>query len=188
MNALSHDFGTLVAPDTLRIERVLPGPIERVWQHLVDPGLRAGWLAGGEIAAEPGGTVALQFHNATLSGDDDDAPPPKYAAYNGPMPMRGRVLACEPPHRLAFTWNEAEDGAASREPSNVTIELSAEGDRVRLVLTHARLASRDGLLGVAGGWHAHLALLADRLEGRPVGGFWRLHTRLEAEYDRRLPR
>lgn len=35
---------------------------------------------------------------------------------------------------------------------------------------------------------AMLMRLADRLAGRPVGGFWRLHTRLEAEYDRRLPR
>ena len=29
-----NDYGVLTAPDTLRIERLLPGPIERVWQYL----------------------------------------------------------------------------------------------------------------------------------------------------------
>ena len=34
------DHGTAVTRDTLRIERLLPGPIERVWRYLTDPALR----------------------------------------------------------------------------------------------------------------------------------------------------
>ncbi|MBB3059863.1 uncharacterized protein YndB with AHSA1/START domain [Microbulbifer rhizosphaerae] len=31
-----EDYGVMTAADTLRIERLLPGPLERVWQYLVD--------------------------------------------------------------------------------------------------------------------------------------------------------
>ena len=44
------------------------------------------------------------------------------------------------------------------------------------------------LRGVAGGWHAHLDILEDVLRGLAPTGFWARHTRLEAEYDARLPR
>jgi len=40
--------------DTVRFERLLPGPIERVWDHLTDPELRQTWMAeaaAGDITA-----------------------------------------------------------------------------------------------------------------------------------------
>ena len=46
-----NDYGVLTAPDTLRIERLLPGPIERVWQYLTDSDKRATWLAVGKRRA-----------------------------------------------------------------------------------------------------------------------------------------
>ena len=49
------DYGVRTAPDTVRIERLLPGPIERVWQYLTDPQLRAQWFAGGELEPRTGG-------------------------------------------------------------------------------------------------------------------------------------
>ena len=33
-------YGTLIEPATLKIERLLPGPIERVWAYLTDSELR----------------------------------------------------------------------------------------------------------------------------------------------------
>ena len=36
-----NDHGTLTSPDTIRFARLLPGPIERIWAHLVDPRKRA---------------------------------------------------------------------------------------------------------------------------------------------------
>lgn len=33
-------YGDLTANDTIRFERMLPGPIERVWAHLVEPDKR----------------------------------------------------------------------------------------------------------------------------------------------------
>lgn len=41
------DYGEVVEPGTVRIERLLPGPIERVWAYLTDVDKRATWLAGG---------------------------------------------------------------------------------------------------------------------------------------------
>jgi hypothetical protein len=68
----------------------------------------------------------------------------------------------------------------------VRFELSKQGTEVRLVLTHERLATRDEILSVSAGWHTHLGLLRDALEGNPARPFWRTHTKLEREYDARL--
>jgi len=40
----------IIDADTVRFERLLPGPIERVWDHLTDPHLRRTWLAGAAAA------------------------------------------------------------------------------------------------------------------------------------------
>ncbi len=173
------DYGVLTAPDTLRIERELPGPIERVWEYLTDGEKRGTWLASGPMTLEIGGRVEHVFRNSELTRDDD-APPAKYAKYAGEARLVGRIVACEPPRLLSYTWGEGE-GA-----SEVRFELSPHGGKVRLVLTHRRLAARDERLSVAGGWHAHLDILAARLAGTEAPGFWRAHTRLESEYARRL--
>ncbi|HEY0504205.1 MAG TPA: SRPBCC family protein [Lysobacter sp.] len=177
-----NDFGTVTAPDTVRIERILPGPIERVWAYLTESEKRGTWLARGDMDLRPGGAVELLFHNDALT-DNDVPPPEKYAKYGGEIHSHGRILECDPPRLLAFTWGE-EDGSASQ----VRIELSPRGDEVRLVLVHSRLASRDGMVSVSGGWHTHLGILADRLAGRTPAGFWATHAGVEAEYERRIPR
>ena len=169
-----NDFGTVTAPDTVRIERVLPGPIERVWAYLTESDKRASWLAAGEMDLRAGGRVALHAPPPALP-DPDEAPPPKYAKFGGEIHMGGRILECEPPNVLAYTWGEDSGD------SQVRFELSPRGDEVLLVVTHSRL------LSVASGWHAHLGILADRLAGRTPPGFWATHTRLEAEYDKRIP-
>lgn len=175
------EYGVHPAPATVRVERLLPGPITRVWDYLVQPELRATWIAGGAIEPRVGGRVELVFHHATLTRDDDP-PPPKYAAMREEARTTGTVTAWEPPHRLAYTWGEDAGG-----DSHVLFELAEEAGRVRLVVTHTRLSDRELLLSVSAGWHAHLDILRDRLEGVEPAGFWRRHTALEAEYARRLP-
>ncbi|MFC3551719.1 SRPBCC family protein [Lysobacter cavernae] len=172
-----NDFGTVIAPGTVRIERSLPGPIERVWDYLTESGKRASWLASGEMDQRVGGSVELVFHNSELTRNDEP-PPAKYAQYAGESRMSGTITACEPPHLLAYTWGKE---------SEVRFELRAQGDRVQLVVTHSRLPDRNTMLSVASGWHVHLGILIDRIEGREPPGFWATHTRLEAEYARRMP-
>lgn len=174
------DYGTLTAPDTIRIERLLPGPIERVWSYLTDSDKRATWLAAGDMDLHVGGSVEHVFRNSELTGHSD-APPPKFAKHAGESTLSGRITACEPPRLLSYTWG----GDAN--PSEVRFELTPRADKVALVVTHRRLASRDALLSVAAGWHAHLTVLADRLEDRAPESFWPMIGRLDQEYDRRIP-
>lgn len=180
MNA--QDYGVITAPDTVRIERTLPGPIERVWAYLTEPAKRATWLAGGSIDFSPGGAMALTFHNNKLTSSDD-APPPKYEQYGGEITMAAHVIACEPPRLLSHTWSEGNG-----ESSEVQFELTPRGDKVHLVVTHRRLPNREEMLSVSGGWHVHLDILAARLEGREPPRLWRSLARLETEYDQRIPR
>jgi uncharacterized protein YndB with AHSA1/START domain len=174
------DYGTLTAPDTVRFERLLPGPIERVWAYLTDPDKRARWLAGGPMRLVPGGEVELHFRNADLS-PEASSPPAKYADCAGEVTTHGHVLRSEPPRLLSYSWEEGKG-----DHSEVTFELTARDELVHLVLTHRRLKDRVTRLSVASGWHTHLGILADVLAGRTPAAFWPRLEQVEAEYDRRI--
>lgn len=175
------DHGTLVEADTIEFRRVLPGPIERVWAYLTESDKRGRWLASGDMDLEVGGQVTLHFRHADLSPVREEIPA-KYQDLRDGTSFAGHITRCEPPRVLAYTWAES-----SGEDSEVTFELTPQGDDVLLVLTHRRLGDdRDMLLSVAAGWHTHLGILADRLAGRAPQPFWAVHTEREAEYDRRI--
>jgi uncharacterized protein YndB with AHSA1/START domain len=175
---MPKDDGLFIADDAVRFERLLPGPIERVWAHLTESEKRRRWLARGPMELYPGGQAELNFMHAELSRRPEAAPE-KYKALAGGYTLRGRVTRCEPPRLLNLSWG---DGA---HPSEVTFELESRSKDVSLVLTHSRLA-REDMASVAAGWHAHLGLLADRLDDFPVRPFWATHAKWEAEYARRL--
>lgn len=160
------DGAWLPEPGTIRIERRMPAPVERVWEHLVEPGLRATWFAGGSSAHAVGSTFELRYDHSLLSSEPipDD--------YDGPSSRTARVTRFEPPRVLAFTWGSAGE---------VTIELAPIGDETLLVLTHCRLAGGDDAPAAAG-WHAHLDVLEDRLGGGELRAFWAAYERLQAEY------
>ena len=174
------DYGTLVKPGTLHLERVLPGPIERVWEYLTDGDKRGTWLAAGPMEYRVGGSVELVFHNNSLSRADDPAPE-KYADVEG-LRMLGRVTRFDPPHALSYTWGEPD-----YEESEVHFDLSEQGDQVLLVITHERLGDDPAMLiGVASGWHAHTELLRHLLGGTKAPSYWKTQARLEREYGDRL--
>ena len=64
--------------------------------------------------------------------------------------------------------------------------VAPEQDQVKLTVTHRRLTNPDERLSVAGGWHTHLNILRDVLNGKTPPGFWKVHTQLEQEYAARL--
>ena len=176
---MSH-YGERIDESTVRFERLLPGPIERVWEYLTDGDKRAKWFCAGETELRVGGKVEMHFHNASLSSKPDIEPPEKYRDLPETMSFGGTVTLCEPPRLLAFTW-DFED-----EHSEVSYELEAAGEQVRLVLTHRKLASRDEVISVSGGWHTHLDILEAVLNGREPEAFWKAHAPLETEYERRF--
>ena len=174
------DYGELLDQQTVKFERLLPGPIERVWGYLIESDKRAQWLCGGDVEAAVDGHVDMHFHNKSLSGEDDIPRPEKFADIPEKMSFAGKVTRCEPPRILHHTW-EFED-----ENSEVCYELREEGDKVRLILIHRRLDTQDIVLSVSGGWHTHLNILVDVLEGRKLRPFYKMQNEFSAEYSARL--
>ena len=174
-----NDYVELIAPDTVRFEKLLPGPIERVWSFLTESEKRGRWLHSGMMELEVGGHVEMHFHNAGLSSKPDIPPPEKYKDMPEHVYFTGTVTAYNPPYLLSHTW-ETEG-----ESSEVCYELKEQGDHVLLTLTHRKLTSPDEITGVSGGWHTHFEILADVLAGKEPEAFWKRHTALETEYEAR---
>lgn len=175
------EYGKFEEPGTVRFERLLPGPIERVWAWLTESEKRGKWLASGKMELCVGGRVELRFKHSELSPLEDPIPD-KYRHMEEGTGFTGRVTRLDPPRLLSYTWGE-ETG----EESEVTFELTPRDDKVLLVLTHRRLGDDlDLLTSVASGWHTHLGILVDRLSGKEPDGFWSVHGRMEDEYRKRL--
>lgn len=175
--AASADYGTITEAGTVRFERLLPGPIERVWAYLTESGKRSQWLAHGDMDLRPGGEMEYVWRNWELALPGEAAPE-KWA---GEHRMKGHIVRVEPPYLLVHSWDEHNS------ESEVSFELSEEGDKVRLVLTNRRLPNRGELVGVSGGWHGHLDVLQQVLEGAPRTSFWDKMERLHQHYDAATP-
>ena len=172
-----NEYGVVTEARTLRLERVLPGPIERVWDYLTDSKKRGKWFASGPMDLRLGGEVEFRFHHADLSAEKTVPEKFKKKIESGHV-MRGRITACEPPRLLSYTFGDAGE---------VTFELSPRGNDVLLVLTHRELKDRAMMVSVASGWHSHLAILIDNLNGVAPRPFWTTHAKMEAEYETRIP-
>ena len=167
---------TLIKPSTIRFERLLPGPVERVWEYLVDSKKRATWLGGGEFDLRIGGRIELHFDNDKLS--DETAAPGTQGS--GQHMSEGRITRLEPLRALAHTWN------MGGKESEVTYELAPRGKDVLLTIQH-RLPDDHGLkLAVGGGWAVHTGILADQLNGVKPRPFWSTHARLKKEFEAAL--
>jgi uncharacterized protein YndB with AHSA1/START domain len=172
--ATPDNFGTLIEPATLKIQRLLPGPIERIWAYLTDSDLRRKWLASGEMQMKAGAPFELVWRNNELTDPPGERPP----GFSGEHRMSSRIVEVDPPHKLTFTWGESGE---------VTFELAPAGDRVLLTVIHRRLPDRNMTLMVGAGWHMHLDILAARATGTEPEPFWDGWSRLKKEYDRRVP-
>jgi uncharacterized protein YndB with AHSA1/START domain len=173
------DYGVVTEAGSVRFERLLPAPVERVWDYLTDSELRRKWFAGGDMDLQQGGALTLVFRNSELSPGDEEVPE-KYRKYEG-FESRGEVVRAEPPHRLVWAWFE-EEGP----PTEVSWELEPRGDQTLMTLTHRRLANRGAMVNVSGGWHLHLDVLEDVLADRPPRPFWARNAMLEEEYGERI--
>ena len=117
-------YGVLTEPATLKIQRLLPGPIERVWAYLTESDLRRQWLAAGQMEMKVGAPV-----RARLAQQRADQPARPAAAR-----LRRRAPDGEPDHRArsapqarlhlgkaaaTFRLNSSQRarGAAHRDPS-----------------------------------------------------------------------
>ena len=170
------DYGVVSAPQTVRIQRLLPGPIERIWSYLTESELRRHWLAAGDMQLQEGAPFELVWRNDELT----DPPGQRPEGFGEEHRMQSRITELDPPRRLAFAWGEGD----------VTFDLEPRGDQVLLTLVHRGISDRANLLMIGAGWHLHLDILVRRANGGTAEAresFWDGWTRLRAEYDRRIP-
>jgi uncharacterized protein YndB with AHSA1/START domain len=127
----------------IRVERLLPAPIEEVFDALTDATRMAEWFTFGraEVEADPvvGGHLRVVMIDEDVRIEHD-----------------GEFLEVRRPTRLSFTWRSRFTGD---QPTVVTIELSEEDDETRLVLQHDRLPPEERA-SHAGGWGEILDRLA----------------------------
>ena len=122
-------YGVLTEPATLKIQRLLPGPIDRVWAYLTDSELRRQWLAAGHMEMKVGAPFELVWRNDELS----DPPGRRPEGFPEEQRMQSLITECDPPRKLAFTWQGSGE---------VSFELDPQGDEVLLTVIHRRLPDR----------------------------------------------
>lgn len=169
-----NNYGVLTEPATLTIQRLLPGPIDRVWAYLTDSNLRKQWLAAGDMTLLLGAPFELVWRNDELSNPPGQRPEGFPAEHH----LQSEITELQAPHKLGISWGNT---------GGVTFELQAQGDKVLLTIVHRRLPDRSTTLNVSAGWHMHLDVLAAKLEQQAVPEFWSGWLALKQEYTQRIP-
>lgn len=153
---MTHD-GVFIDNSTVCFERVLPGPITRIWDYLTKSEFLGTWLASASGDWRKGGEITLSF---TFSAHEDCSD----------SICTGVVQDYDPPRLLSYSWREVDDAGRERPASLVRFELSEQGANVRLVLTHRKLAPGE-MAGFGAGWDSHLQYLVARIANKPVKPF-----------------
>jgi uncharacterized protein YndB with AHSA1/START domain len=131
-----ENFGRRIGTDTLRFERRLNVPTERVWRALVSAEGLGAWL-GQVVLLEPraGGRLVIRF-------DADSV-------------MDGAILEFAPNRRLVLAWREG-----ARDESNVSFELAPDdAGGTHFSLTHRYIRAGEETIDFGAGWHSHLNAL-----------------------------
>ena len=144
---MSDGKGELNRVPSVRFERVLPGPIERVWSFIAETGRLPAWF-GTDSTIEPrqGGRVSL------MGGH-----------------IRGVVTQWQPPKKIVYTWNvfnpgDPPDAVSAYPESYPTFELETRGADVHLTFMHFPVLDRF-VPQNAMGWHTMLDILEAGLCG-----------------------
>lgn len=165
----NDQLGTLTDSTTLRLQRRLPGPIERVWAYLTESDLRQQWLASGEMSLQAGSSFELVWRNDELSASAAERPD----GFSAESRAVCRFELVEPPRRMRYLWPDVGE---------VSFELEPVGDEVLLTVVHRQLIGEARTLNVCAGWHAHLALLVARLSGTTPPSLWAHWKQLRDDY------
>ena len=146
-------YDTSSGRPTLRFERRIDHPVERVWRAISDPDELARWFPT-EVRGELRAGARIAF---VVPGDAEA--------------HAGEVLEADPPRLLVFTWFE----------DVLRFELEPDGDATVLRFSH-EVGEVDAAARTAAGWTVCLDVLERRVAGEtppPPGGVptpeWRAH-------------
>ena len=174
-DASSDAHGALIEPNTLKFQRVLPGPIGHVWAYLVQSDLRRQWLAAGDMELKVGSPVEFVWRNDELNSPPGNRP----AGFPEEQRLQGQVSVLEVLRKLSIAWTGFGE---------VSYALEARGDKVLLTMIQRGLPNRDVVVMFAAGSHVHLDILAAILEGNSLPLFWDAWSKLQKDYDLRIAR
>lgn len=176
-------YGILVAPGTIRFKRLLPGPIERVWEYLTNPEKTALWMGSGKFDLRIGGICEWHCDYAF------NLEPEICKRHNGVIPVvYGKILELDPPRLFRLTWDYSQCANTSHDGSlsEIKYELVPQGKKVLLILTHSGMPNNSDTRAALAGWHVHFDVLHARLNGTPPAPFLQAHEALEIEYKQRV--
>ena len=178
-----NEFGVRVDDNTVRFERLLPGPIEKIWPFLADSDKRGQWFTSGKLPDRVGEAWEMRYHHSSYSPHKAPPPPGYEHVDREDVIMPSLLLAIEPPNRLVFSFGNS---IKAGEYSEVDIRLTEQpGGMVKLTLIHSRLRDHDHTLKVSVGWHSHLAMLEHRASGKVPPSIWDVWRGLNGVYDKR---
>jgi uncharacterized protein YndB with AHSA1/START domain len=162
-----EDLGTVEDTDgrkTLCFERRFAHPVEKVWSALTEPEQLAGWLAAAdELELAVGGRVVLRWLNTESRQEwerygvilPDDFDPEAEEV------VSGTFTAVDPPRLLEMDTDAF---------GVLRWELRDTGSGCTLTFTNTLPEDFADEMApqTLAGWHSHLDMLADALDGRPI--------------------
>lgn len=155
MNTMNDSMAVLVNQHTVRIERLVPGPIETVWGYFTERDLLAKWLMPADIGKELGGLVEYVNPPVPMGLVEGVTAQPTSDVHS-----YGLINEYDPPRLLAYSWNDSTYDSASQ----FRIELKEQGDHVLVILIHSHLEP-EWMAVTATGWHVSLLTLIALLKG-----------------------
>jgi uncharacterized protein YndB with AHSA1/START domain len=145
-----------LAPTTLQIRRIIPGPVGKVFDAWLVREEWQAWIGPEGIQCEVplleprvGGTYSVVMHLANGSI----------------MDVGGAFQVIEPPHRLIFTWGAA--GFTDKQ-SLVTLEFRDLDGKTELTLTQEGLGTVENTAAHEHGWNGALNKLERYVAGETV--------------------
>lgn len=129
----------------VKITRVLPVSIEKVWKAWTDPKALMQWKAPegmrtpeAEVDLRVGGVYMVKMVGGQVESPDG-------------VTVRGEYKVVEEPERLVFSWKwDGQD-----EETEVTVELKALGEeKTELTLTHSGFATDESSGEHGKGWES----------------------------------
>jgi uncharacterized protein YndB with AHSA1/START domain len=135
--------GRIVQEAAAVFERILPGPIEKVWTFLTEASRLPEWYGEGSIEPREGGAVSL------MGGH-----------------IRGVVTAWRPHSALGYTWNvfQPDETVSAWPVSYLEFALKPADGTVALTLVHRPIPEAMQNLTCMG-WHTMLDLVEAGLRG-----------------------
>lgn len=120
---------------------------EKLWEALTDGGFTQKYFFGTRVESKWKEGADVNYYR------------------NGKISDYGKVLTCEHPRLLSFTWTYAGDDTPRESPTRVTFELQPLESSVKLTLKHENLLETDFVddnntfEGYNNGWPAVLSNL-----------------------------